>query len=54
MDHSELERKRFSNGEMYPQFQESVRGKDVFVIQPHAANRVQGLSINDAIQEHLS
>lgn len=53
MDSGELERKQFANGEMYAHFGESVRGKDVFVIQPHAANKAQNLSVNDAIQEHL-
>lgn len=41
----------FANGEIYCRFAESVRGGDVFIVQTHAA--APGLSINDAIMEHL-
>jgi ribose-phosphate pyrophosphokinase len=41
----------FANGEMRCRFGESVRGADVFVIQPHAA--VEPWSVNDSIFEQL-
>lgn len=41
----------FANGEIYCRFEESIRGGDVFIMQTHAANN--GLSVNDAIMEHL-
>jgi ribose-phosphate pyrophosphokinase len=41
----------FANGELHCRFGESVRGMDVFVIQSHGA--VAGMSINDALMEHL-
>ncbi len=37
----------FANGEVFVRFEESVRGCDAFVVQPHAA------PINDAIMEQL-
>jgi ribose-phosphate pyrophosphokinase len=41
----------FANGELHCRFGESVRGMDVFIIQSHGA--AEGMSINDAIMEHL-
>ncbi|MEM9034838.1 MAG: ribose-phosphate diphosphokinase [Actinomycetota bacterium] len=41
----------FPNGELKCRFAESVRGNDVFIIQPHAGN--DEMSLNDAIMEHL-
>jgi len=41
----------FANGEIYCQFEESVRGSDVFIIQTHAS--VGTMSVNDTIMEHL-
>lgn len=41
----------FANGEIYCRFSESVRGADVFILQTHAG--VAGMSINDAIMEHM-
>jgi ribose-phosphate pyrophosphokinase len=43
--------KTFSNGEVYCRYEESVRGADVFVIQPTCANPERGLSANDALME---
>jgi ribose-phosphate pyrophosphokinase len=45
--------KTFSNGEVYCRFDESVRGTDVFIIQPTCGNRTTGLSANDALMELL-
>src|SRR6476661_4481001 len=46
-----VELKTFSNGEVYCKFGESVRGADVFIVQPTCANPVTGLSPNDALME---
>jgi ribose-phosphate pyrophosphokinase len=41
----------FSNGEVYCRYEESIRGADVFIIQPTCANPYRGLSANDALME---
>ena len=41
----------FANGEIHCRYGESVRGKDVFIVQSHAA--VGASSLNDALFEHL-
>jgi ribose-phosphate pyrophosphokinase len=46
--------KTFSNGEVYCRFEESVRGADVFIVQPTCENRAQGLSANDALMELMA
>ncbi len=43
----------FSNGEVYCRYQESVRGADVFIVQPTCGNSDSGLSANDAMMELL-
>ncbi|HEV8152615.1 MAG TPA: ribose-phosphate pyrophosphokinase [Solirubrobacteraceae bacterium] len=43
--------KTFSNGEVYCRYEESIRGADVFIIQPTCANPERGLSANDALME---
>ncbi len=45
--------KTFSNGEVYCRFEESIRGADVFLIQPICANPETGISTNDALMELL-
>jgi ribose-phosphate pyrophosphokinase len=45
--------KTFSNGEVYCRFDESVRGADVFIVQPTCGNRSAGLGANDALMELL-
>src|SRR6195256_3388501 len=45
--------KTFSNGEVYCRFDESIRGADVFLIQPMCDNPVTGVSANDALMELL-
>jgi ribose-phosphate pyrophosphokinase len=45
--------KTFSNGEVYCRFDESIRGADVFLVQPTCANPALGLSANDALMELL-
>ncbi len=48
-----MEHKTFSNGEVYCRFEDSVRGADVFIVQPTCENRAEGLSANDALMELL-
>ncbi|MBV8430289.1 MAG: ribose-phosphate pyrophosphokinase [Solirubrobacterales bacterium] len=45
--------KTFANGEVYCRFEESVRGADVFIVQPTCGNTDTGLSANDALMELL-
>jgi ribose-phosphate pyrophosphokinase len=41
----------FANGEVYCRYEESVRGADVFIVQPTCANVGEGLTTNDALME---
>jgi ribose-phosphate pyrophosphokinase len=41
----------FANGEVYCRYEESVRGADVFIVQPTCANSDTGLTANDALME---
>jgi ribose-phosphate pyrophosphokinase len=43
----------FANGEVYCRYEESVRGADVFIVQPTCGNPREGLSTNDALMELL-
>src|SRR5436305_5660752 len=43
----------FANGEVYCKYEESVRGADVFIVQPTCSNADTGLSANDALMELL-
>ena len=43
--------KTFKNGEVYCRFEESVRGADVFIVQPTCSNPETGVSANDALME---
>ncbi|AUI53742.1 ribose-phosphate diphosphokinase [Arthrobacter crystallopoietes] len=43
--------KTFSSGEVYSRFDESIRGADVFIIQPMCANPETGMNANDALIE---
>jgi ribose-phosphate pyrophosphokinase len=45
--------KTFSAGEVYCRYDESIRGADVFIVQPTCANPVTGISANDALMELL-
>src|ERR1700761_6138799 len=45
--------KTFANGEVYCRYEESVRGADVFIVQPIIGNPHEGLSTNDALMELL-
>jgi ribose-phosphate pyrophosphokinase len=46
--------KTFANGEVYCRFEESVRGADVFLVQPTCANPAIDLGANDALMELLA
>lgn len=43
--------KTFSSGEVYSRFDESIRGADVFIIQPMCANPETGMNANDSVME---
>ncbi len=45
--------KTFSNGEVYCRYDESIRGADVFIVQPTCANPALGITPNDAFMELL-
>ena len=45
--------KTFSAGEVYCRFEESVRGADVFIVQPTCTNSETEISSNDALMELL-
>ena len=45
--------KTFSNGEVYCRYEESIRGADVFIVQPTCGNPATNLSANDALMELL-
>ena len=45
--------KTFSNGEVYCRYEESIRGADVFIVQPTCGNPATGLGANDALMELL-
>lgn len=53
MEPSPVTLKTFANGEVYCRFEESIRGADVFLVQPVCANPVTGISTNDALVELL-
>ncbi|MGD9530336.1 ribose-phosphate diphosphokinase [Pseudonocardia sp.] len=43
----------FSNDEVYCRFEESIRGADVFLVQPTCSNPETGVNANDALMELL-
>ncbi|WP_250550167.1 ribose-phosphate diphosphokinase [Pseudonocardia sp. H11422] len=45
--------KTFSNDEVYCRFEESIRGADVFLVQPMCGNPDTGVNANDALLELL-
>ncbi|MGD9988202.1 ribose-phosphate diphosphokinase [Pseudonocardia sp.] len=45
--------KTFSNDEVYCRFTESIRGADVFIVQPMCGNPETGVNTNDALLELL-
>src|SRR6202012_2129217 len=45
--------KTFSNGEVYCRYDESLRGADVFIVQPTCGNAQTGVTANDSLMELL-
>jgi ribose-phosphate pyrophosphokinase len=45
--------KTFSSGEVYCRYEESIRGADVFLVQPTCGNSGTGVTANDALMELL-
>ncbi len=45
--------KTFSNGEVYCRYEESIRGADVFIVQPTCGNPRLGMTPNDSLMELL-
>src|SRR3954451_16235213 len=45
--------KTFSAGETYCRYEESIRGADVFILQPTCENEATGVSANDSLMELL-
>ena len=43
----------FANGEVYCRYDESIRGADVFIVQPMCGNPQTGITANDALMELL-
>ena len=43
--------KTFTNGEVYCRYEESIRGADVFIVQPMCGNPQTGISTNDSLME---
>jgi len=48
-----VELKTFTNGEVYSRYQQSIRGADVFIVQPTCANPDYGMTPNDSLMELL-
>jgi ribose-phosphate pyrophosphokinase len=48
-----VELKTFTNGEVYCRYLDSIRGADVFIVQPTCANPELGITPNDALMELL-
>jgi ribose-phosphate pyrophosphokinase len=53
VDLGQVTLRTFSNGEVYCRYEESIRGADVFIIQPTCGNRAKGVTANDAVMELL-
>ena len=45
--------KTFADGEVYCRYQESIRGADVFIVQPTCGNPAPGMTPNDSLMELL-
>src|SRR5215208_7166002 len=53
LDPTPVTLRTFSNGEVYCRYEESIRGADVFIVQPTAGNPTLGMTANDALMELL-
>src|SRR2546423_15622950 len=45
--------KTFSNGEVYRRYDESIRGADVFLLQPICGNPETGITANHALWQRM-
>jgi ribose-phosphate pyrophosphokinase len=54
VDLSNANPRTFANGEVYCRYEESVRGSDVFIVQPTCGNAAEGMTTNDALMELLA
>jgi ribose-phosphate pyrophosphokinase len=53
VDLGEVQLRTFSNGEVYCRYEQSIRGADVFLVQPTCGNPATGITANDALMELL-
>ena len=53
LDLGQVTLKTFANGEVYCRYEESIRGADVFIVQPTCGNPDTGITANDALMELL-
>ena len=53
VDLGPVELRTFSNGEVYCRYEESIRGADVFIVQPTCGNPQTGVTANDSLMELL-
>ncbi len=53
LDLGQVTLKTFANGEVYCRYEESIRGADVFIVQPTCGNAATGVTANDALMELL-
>ena len=53
VDLARVTTKTFANDEVYCRYEESVRGADVFIVQPMCGNPEEGLTANDSLMELL-
>jgi ribose-phosphate pyrophosphokinase len=53
VDLGPVELKKFSNGEVYCRYEESIRGADVFIVQSVCGNPQTGITANDSLMELL-
>jgi ribose-phosphate pyrophosphokinase len=53
VDLGPVELKTFSGGEVYCRYEDSIRGADVFIVQPTCSNPHTGVTANDSLMELL-
>jgi ribose-phosphate pyrophosphokinase len=53
VDLARVTTKTFANDEVYCRYEESVRGADVFIVQPMCGNPEEGMTANDSLMELL-
>ena len=53
VDLGPVELRTFSNGEVYCRYEDSIRGADVFIVQPTCGNETENVTANDTLMELL-